>query len=105
MCVAEPFVQIQAASACLAHRDEREVLDPAAPVSGIGLAHHLARVTDRLQIAGDDFIEPRSLRARDLCDAISWRRERHLGNDLSNVIRCDGLEEAGRHPDGIPIRT
>src|SRR5689334_6891868 len=32
-------------------------LDPAAPVSGLGVAHDLTRVADRLQIAGDDFLE------------------------------------------------
>ena len=68
------------------------LLDPTAPVSGLGVAHDLTRVTDRLQIARDDFVEWCSFRAGDLDDAVSRRRERHIGNVGSNIIRRDGLE-------------
>ena len=44
------------AEARLAQRHERALLDPAAKVSGLGVAHDLTRVADRLQIAGDDFV-------------------------------------------------
>jgi hypothetical protein len=50
-----PFVETEAAEARLAQRHERALLDPAAEVSGLGVAHDLTRVADRLQIAGDDF--------------------------------------------------
>src|SRR5262245_37715492 len=53
-------------------------------------------VTDRVQIAGDDFVERRSFRAGDLDNAVSRRRECHIGNDGGNVVRRDGLEQAGR---------
>src|SRR5690348_15506999 len=36
---AEPFVETDAAEARLAKRHERALLDPAAPVSGLGVAH------------------------------------------------------------------
>ncbi len=62
-------------------------------------------VAGRLQIAADDFVERRSFRAGDLDDAVSRRRERHLGDDRSNVVRRDGLEQAGRKPDDVSIRT
>jgi hypothetical protein len=78
---------------------------PAAPVSGFGVAHDLARIADRLQIAGDDFVERRSLRTGDLNDAIVRWRERHIGNAGSNVVRTDGLEQDGREPDQVSIRT
>ena len=65
----------------------------------------LTRVADCLQIAGDDFIERRSFRAGDLDDAVSRRRERHLGDDRSNVARRDGLEQTGRKPDDVSIRA
>jgi hypothetical protein len=39
---------------------ERVLLDPAAEVSGLGVAHDLTRLADRLQVAGDDFVERRS---------------------------------------------
>ena len=81
------------------------LLDPAAPVSGLGVARDLTRVADRLQIAGDDFVERRSFRVGDLDDAVARRRERHLGDDRSNIIRRDGLEQAGRKPDDVSIRT
>ena len=93
------------AEARFAQRHERALLDPAAPVSGLGVAHDLTRVADRLQIAGDDFVERRSFRAGDLDDAVSRRRERHLGDDRSHVLRRDGLEQAGRKPDDVSIRT
>ena len=54
-----------------------------------------SRVADRLQIAGDDFVERGSFRPGDLDDAVSRRRERHIGHDGSNVVRRDGLEQAG----------
>ena len=79
--------------------------DPAAPVSGLGVTHDLTRVADRLQIAGDDFVERRSFRAGDLDDAVSRCGDRHLGDDRSNVVRRDGLEQAGRKPDYVTIRT
>jgi hypothetical protein len=41
----------------------------------LGIAHDLARVADRLQMAGDDFVERRSFRAGDLNDAIVRRRD------------------------------
>jgi hypothetical protein len=88
-----------------AQRYERALLDPAAPVSGLGVTHHLARVADRLQVAGNNFVERCSLRAGDLDDAASRRRERHLGDDRSNVVRRNGLEQAGRKPDPVSIRT
>src|SRR5712691_1144707 len=102
---AKPFVETDAAEARLAQRYERALLDPAAPVSGLWVAHDLTRVADRLQIAADDIVERRSIRAGDLDDAVSRRRERHIGNNDSNVVRRDGLEQAGRKPDHVSIRT
>ena len=102
---AEPFVETDAAKARLAQGHERVLLDPAAEVSGFGVAHDLTRLANRLQIAGDDFVERRSFRAGDLDDTVSRRRERHIGNDGSNVVRRDGLEQAGRKPDDVSIRA
>ena len=100
---AEPFVETDAAEARLAQRHQRLLLDPAAEVWGLGIAHDLARVADRLQIAGDDFIEWRSFRAGNLHDAAARRRECHIGNDGSNVVRRDGLEQDRREPDCVSI--
>ena len=74
------------------------LLDPAAEVAGLGVTHDRTRVADRLQIAGDDVVERGSFRASDLDDAVARRRERH-------VVRCDGLEQAGRKPDDVALRT
>src|SRR5215813_8483965 len=88
---AQPFVETDMAEARLAQWHQRALLDPAAIVAGLRVAHDLTRVADRLQIAGDDFVERRSFRAGDLDDAISRRRERHIGDDRSNVVRrCAG---------------
>jgi len=54
---------------------------------------------------GDDFVEQRSFRAGDLDDAASRRRERHISNDGCNVVGRDGLEQAGRKPDDVSIRS
>src|SRR5262245_9455529 len=81
---AEPFIETDAAGARLAQRYQRVLLDPAAEISRLGVAHDLTRIANRLQIAGDDFVERRSFRARDLDDAISRRPERHIGNGGSN---------------------
>ena len=51
-------VQTDAAETHFAQRYERVLLNPAAPVLGLGVAHDLARVADSLQIAGDDFGYP-----------------------------------------------
>src|SRR3546814_10667560 len=79
-------------------------LDPAAEVPGLGVAHDLTRVADRLQIAGDEVVERRSFRAGDLDDAASRRGERHIGNEGSNVVGRNGLEQAWRKPDHGSIR-
>src|SRR5215468_367593 len=71
---AEPLVETDAAEARLAQRHQRVLLDPAAEVLGFGVAHDLTRVADRLQIAGDDFIERRPFRAGNLHDAIARHR-------------------------------
>src|SRR5919198_3342085 len=104
LCAGEPFVESDAAEARLAQRHQRVLLDAAAEVSGFGVAHDLTRVADRLQIAGDDFVERRSFWAGDLDDTASRRRERHIGNDGSNVVRRDRLEQAGGNSDYVSIR-
>jgi len=71
------------AEARFAQRHERALLDPAAEVSRLRVGYDLAGVADRLQIAGDDFVERGSFRAGDLDDAVSRCRERHLGDDGS----------------------
>ena len=42
---AEPFVETDAAEARFAQRHQRALLDPAAEVSGLGVAHHLTQIT------------------------------------------------------------
>jgi hypothetical protein len=93
------------AEARFAQRHERVLFDPATEVPGLGVAHHLAWVADRLQIAGDDFVERCSFRAGDLDDAASRRREGRIGNGGSDVVRRDGLEQAGRKLDDVSIRS
>ena len=75
------------AEARLTQRHERTLLYPAAPISGPGVAHDLTRVADRLQIAGDDFVERWSFGAGDLDDAASRRGKRPLGDDRCNIVR------------------
>jgi hypothetical protein len=53
------------AEAGLAQRHQRVFLDPAAPLSRLWVAYDPRRVANRLQIAGDDFVERRSFRAGD----------------------------------------
>src|SRR5262249_57801671 len=65
-------------------------------ISSLGVAHDLTRVADRLEIGGDEFVERRSFRAGDFNDAVSRRCHRHIGNESSNVVRSDGLKQAGR---------
>ena len=93
------------AEARFAQRHQRALLDPATPVSGLGVPHDLTWVADGLQIAGDEFVERRSFRAGNLDDAVPRRGERHLGDNRSNVVRRDGLEQAGRKPNRVSIRT
>src|SRR5262249_54846268 len=102
---AEPLVETDAAEARLTQRNQRALLDPAPEVSSLRVPHDLTWVADRLQKAGDDFVERRSFRARDLHNAVPRRRERHIGNARSDVVRCDGLEQAGRNPDRVSIRA
>ena len=88
------------AKARFAQRHERALLDPAAEVSGLGVAHDLTRVADRLQIAGDDFVERRPFGACGLDNAVARRR-----NYGSDVVGRDGLEQTGRNPDRVSIRA
>ena len=100
--MAEPFIETDAAEARFAQRHQRALLDPAAPVSGLRVAHDLTRIADRLEIAGDDLVERRSFRAGNLDDPVSRRRERNIGDTGSNIVRRDGLEQDGRKPDHVP---
>ena len=93
------------AEACFAQRHERAFLDPAAKVPGLGVAYDLAPVADRLHITGDDLVERSSFRAGDLDDAVARRRDPHLSDDSSNVVRGDGLEQTGRNPDDVSVGT
>jgi hypothetical protein len=43
-----------------------------------------------------------SLRAGDLDDAVSRRCERYIGDDGGNVVRRDGLEQAGESLTTFP---
>ena len=104
MRAAEPLVETDAAEPGLTQWHERTLLHPAAEVSGLLVLHHLSRIADRLEIAGDKFAEPCSFRARGLDNAASRRRERRLGNRGSNVVCRDGLEQTGRQPDDIVLR-
>ena len=52
-----------------------------------------------------DASEQIPFRAGNLDDAVLRRRERHLGDDGSIVVRCDGLEQAGRKPDYVSLLT
>jgi hypothetical protein len=45
---AQPFIETDMAETRFAQRHERALLDPAAKVSGLGVAHDLPRVADRL---------------------------------------------------------
>ena len=78
-----------------AQRHQRVLLDPAAEVPGLRIAHDFTRIVYRLQIAGDELVERCSFRACDLDDAVSWCGERHIGNEGSYVVGGDGLEQAG----------
>ena len=78
---------------------------PTSRTTLLGVANDLTRVADRLQVAGDNFVERRSFRAGDLDDATSRRCERHIGDDSCNVVRRDRLEEDGRKPDDVSIRA
>jgi len=69
------------------------------------VSHDLTRVADRLQIAGDDFVERCSLRAGNLDDAVSRRPQCHIGDDGSNVVRAMGWNRPGENPDHASIRT
>src|SRR5215468_887891 len=102
---AEPFVETNAPEARLAQRHQRTLIDSAAVVSSLGIAHDPTRVADGLQIAGNEFVERRSFRAGDLYDAVERRRERHIRNIDRNVLRRDGLEQAGRDPNRVSIHT
>ena len=69
------------AKAHLAQRHKRALLKLASKISGVGVAHDVTRIGYGPQIAGDDFVEWRSISASDLDGAISRRRERHIGKD------------------------
>ena len=90
---AEPFVETDATEARFAQWHERVLVDPAAVVSSLGVAHDFVRVADRLEIARNEFIEWRPFRAGDLQGAVARRCERGFGDEGSNVVRSDGLEK------------
>jgi len=90
------------AEARFAQRHQRALLDPAAEVSGLGVAHDLTRVVDRLQIAGDDFVERCAFRAGDVDDAVSLRRERQIGSlvPTTGLMQCNKSATQSPHQRG-----
>src|SRR5262245_51683133 len=102
---AEPLIDADAAEARLGRWRERVLLAPTAPVSGLRVPHDGTRVALRFEVSGDDLVERRSLRARDIEDSVSGRDQRHIGDDRSNVVRRDGLEQTGRNPDYVLLRA
>jgi len=98
---AEPFIETDAAETRFPQRHERALLDAAAEVPSLGVTHDRTRVAYRLQIAGDDFVERRAFRAGDLNDAVLRRPDRRLGDEMSNVVRRDRLEQDWRQPDRV----
>src|SRR5262245_59506072 len=101
----EPFVETDAAQPRLAQRHQRALLDTAAEVPRLAVPHDLARIADRLQIARDDVVERDPVRAGDLDDAVARRRDRHIGDGGGDVVRGDGLEQAGRDRDLVAVRA
>ncbi len=77
---------------------ERMLLDPAAEVPGLGVAHHLSRIADRLQIARDDFVKRRSFWAGDFtywpggtrffgtCSCRLGLKPREIGTSLMEIV-------------------
>ena len=92
------------AKAGFAQRDERPLLDAAAEIERLGIGRHFAWVADRLEIARDDLVERRPVRASDLDDSIARRRERDLGDYCSDVLRRDRLEQTGRDVNRTAFR-
>jgi hypothetical protein len=97
---------------------------PGRPSIGPRVAHDLTRVADRLQIAGDDFVERRSFRAGDLDDAVSrrasatsatmaatssaamgWNRPGESLTMFPSALECgdaaEEFQELGRADDGV----
>jgi hypothetical protein len=74
------------------------LLDPAAEVPGLGVAHHLSRIADRLQIARDDFLKRRSFQSSDftywpaargfseLCSCRLGLKPREIGTSLMELV-------------------
>ena len=65
----------------------------------------MARISGRVQIARNDFVERCSLRTGNLGNAVPRGRECHLGDNRRNVVRRDGLEQAGRKPEYFSLRA
>jgi hypothetical protein len=58
-----------------------------------------------VQVPGDDFVERGSFRAGDFEDAVSRRRERHIGEDRSNVMRAMGPAMISLRPSPVMVFT
>jgi hypothetical protein len=86
------LIEMDASEARFAQRHERILLDRGAPILCLGVADHLTRITDSLQIASDDLIEGRSFGASDLDETISRLCERRIDDTGSDVVRRNGLE-------------
>src|SRR6516164_714864 len=79
------------AEARLAQRHERALLDPATPVSGLGVSDDLTRVADRLQKAGDNLVERRSFRTGDDLVTLFAQNSDGLRDDPAGVSDNDNL--------------
>ena len=86
-------------------RGQRSIVDRGTEVAGVNVGDHLAAVALSSQKLPGDLVERNSLRAGDFDGSVDRRCYRHLGQRGGDVVRSDGLEQNGREPDQVSIRT
>jgi hypothetical protein len=70
---------------------QRALLDSATKVSGLGVALDHMRVPDRLEVAGDDFVDRCWFRAGDLDDTVSrWRAAQMAAWPVFGPVKVPG---------------
>ena len=82
---------------------QRSIVDRGTEVAGVNVGDHLAAVALRGQKLPGDLVERNRLRAGDFDGAVDRRRYGNVGQRSGDVFRGDGLEQGGRHPNGVAV--
>src|SRR3954471_11830822 len=99
----EPVHETDPAKARMFAWGQRSIVDRGTEVAGVNVGDHLAAVALRSQKLPGDLVERNRLGAGDFDGSVDRRRYRNVGQRSGDIFGGDGLEQGGRHANGVAV--